>query len=257
MGLDMIFHLEGMFASKSRARIIQIRAQLTSAKKKGTPPANYFWQMKTLADTLIAIGQPLHPDETIVYILSSLGPDYDTLVTSLTTRNDELTLDEVYAHLLSFEHRHGLHDAETTLAMGGQYFTNYSRRQQGGGHPANPNRGGNQGSGLGNQGGQGGGRGHGQGHGNGGRGAPPQGRGVAPQNWHHADDSEHATIYMMSLWKCTTKRLVHVATCTRCGWNRVATVTQFTMEPTKEYIITTKTPRIKNPNIQYKDPNHT
>jgi histone deacetylase 1/2 len=108
--------------------------------------------------------------------LSGLGPDYDALVTSLTTRNDEITLDEVYAHLLSFEHRHDLHDAETTLAMGGQHSANYSGRQQGGGRPANPNGGGNQGGGRDNQGGQGGGRGRGQGRGNGGHGAPPQGR---------------------------------------------------------------------------------
>jgi hypothetical protein len=37
---------------------------------------------------------------------------------------------------------------------------------------------------------------------------------VTPQNRHLADDSDHATIYMMSLWKRTTKRLVHVGACT-------------------------------------------
>jgi hypothetical protein len=50
--------LESMFASRSRARIIQIRAQLTAAKKKGTTAADYFRNMKHLADTLAAIGQP-------------------------------------------------------------------------------------------------------------------------------------------------------------------------------------------------------
>jgi hypothetical protein len=49
---------------------------------------------------------------------------------------------------------------------------------------------------------------------------------VTPQNRHLAYRSEHATIYMMSLWKRTTKRLVHVGACTWCGWNGVATVTQ-------------------------------
>jgi hypothetical protein len=37
---------------------------------------------------------------------------------------------------------------------------------------------------------------------------------VTPQNRHLADYSDHAAIYMMSLWKCTTKRLMHVAACT-------------------------------------------
>jgi hypothetical protein len=60
---------------------------------------------------------------------------------------------------------------------------------------------------------------------------------VMLQNRHLADYSDHATIYMMSVWKRTTKRLVHVATCTRCEWNQVATLHKFTMEPTKEHII--------------------
>jgi hypothetical protein len=83
--------------------------------------------MKQLADTLAAIGKPLSEDEVVAYILVGLGPDYDALVTSLTTRNDDLTLDEVYAHLLSFEQRHEQHDVELTLVTGGP-SANYSGR---------------------------------------------------------------------------------------------------------------------------------
>jgi hypothetical protein len=119
--------LEGMFASRSHARIIHIRAQLTAAKTKGTPAAEYFCNMKQLADTLASIGKPLSEDEVVAYILAGLGPDYDTLVTSLTMRNDDLTLDEVYAYLLSFEQRHEQHDAELTLVTGGP-SANYSGR---------------------------------------------------------------------------------------------------------------------------------
>jgi hypothetical protein len=57
--------LERMFASRSRAWIIQIHSQLTSAKKKGIPAADYFRNKKTLVDTLAAIGQPLSKEEVI------------------------------------------------------------------------------------------------------------------------------------------------------------------------------------------------
>jgi hypothetical protein len=97
--------LEGLFSSRSRARVIQIRSQLTSAKKKGVPAADYFCNMKMLADTLAAIGQPLKEEEVISYILVGLGPNYDSLVTSLGVK-DDLTLDEIYSHLLAYEHRH-------------------------------------------------------------------------------------------------------------------------------------------------------
>ncbi|KAK1601132.1 hypothetical protein QYE76_007893 [Lolium multiflorum] len=172
---DVWMILEGMFSSRSRVRVIQIRTQLTAAKKKGTPAVDYFRQMKHLADTLAAIGQPLHEEETISYILAGLGPDYDALVTSLTTRNDDITLDEIYSHLLAFEQHHEQHDADLVIGTGGT-SANFSGRQQGG----RPNYGGGDGNqqGGGDRGNQG--RGRGQGHG-GGRGGPPQGRGNGGQ----------------------------------------------------------------------------
>ncbi|KAK1683876.1 hypothetical protein QYE76_044724 [Lolium multiflorum] len=167
--------LEQMFASRTRARAIQTRAQLAVAKKKGTPAADYFRHMKTLADTLAAIGQPLREDEVIAYILAGLGPDYDSLVTTLTVRSENLTLDEVYSYLLAYEHRHDLHDSDYNL--GGGASANFSRRgghgNTGGGHGNNNgNFGGGRGNGQGNRGRgngrNGGGRGQGQGRGNGG-----------------------------------------------------------------------------------------
>jgi hypothetical protein len=67
---------------------------------------DYFRNMKHLADMLATIDQPLHQEEVLSYILAGLGTDYDALVTSLTTCNDDIKLDEVYSRLLAFEHRH-------------------------------------------------------------------------------------------------------------------------------------------------------
>nr|XP_051230090.1 uncharacterized protein LOC127348014 [Lolium perenne] len=128
--------LERMFASRTRARAIQTRVQLAIAKKKGTSAAEYFRQMKALADTLAAISQPLSEDDIIAYILVGLSPDYDSLVTTLTVRSDNLTLDEVYAHLLAYEHCNDLHEFEYGIGAS----ANFSRR--GGGHSS----GGGQGS---------------------------------------------------------------------------------------------------------------
>ena len=146
--------LEGMFASRSRARVIQIRSQLTSAKKKGVSTADYFRNMKTLADTLAAIGQPLKEEEIISYVLAGLGPNYDALVTTLSVK-DDLTLDEVYSHLLAYEHRQEVQDADYNIGNGNS--ANFANRNQG--------RGGGQGGHGGNPGGRGGG-----GRGSGGRG---------------------------------------------------------------------------------------
>ncbi|KAK1613068.1 hypothetical protein QYE76_036741 [Lolium multiflorum] len=161
-----------MFASRTRTRAIQTRAQLAVAKKKGTSAADYFRHMKTLADSLAAIGQPLCEDEVIAYILAGLGPDYDSLVTTLTVKSDELTLDKVYAHLLAYEHRHDLHDSD--YGLGGGASANFSRRGGGQGNSAGGGQGGgNPSGGRGNFNNNGGNRGRGR-HGGGGRG---QGRG--------------------------------------------------------------------------------
>jgi histone deacetylase 1/2 len=165
--------LERMFSSRSRARVIQIRSQLTSAKKKGVPAADYFRNMKMLADTLAAIGQPLKEEEVISYNLVGLGPNYDSLVTLLSVK-DDLMLDEIYSHLLAYEHRHEVQDAE--YSIGGGSSANFISRNQGRG-----NGGGAPGGHPGGRGGGNGGRGQGRGGGNGnggrGNGGRNQGRG--------------------------------------------------------------------------------
>jgi hypothetical protein len=43
---------------------------------------------------------------------------------------------------------------------------------------------------------------------------------MTPQNRHLGDYSDQATIYVMSLWKRTTKRNMHITTYILCGWNQ-------------------------------------
>jgi hypothetical protein len=83
--------------------------------------------MKSLADTLAAIGKPLHEEETISYILAGLGPNYGPVVTSLTTRNDDITLDKVYSYLLAFEHLYEQHGTEIQLGTSG-HTANFTGR---------------------------------------------------------------------------------------------------------------------------------
>jgi hypothetical protein len=67
--------------------------------------AEYFRMVKSLADTLAVIGKRLEDDEVISYLLGGLGSEYESLVISLTTRNDVFTINDVYAHMLSHELR--------------------------------------------------------------------------------------------------------------------------------------------------------
>lgn len=97
--------LERMHTSKSRARTLQIRTHLATLRKGNASVSEYFQRVKNLCDTLAAAGQPLSDDESISYILAGLGSDFDPLVTSVTTRLEPMSLEELYNHLLTHEMR--------------------------------------------------------------------------------------------------------------------------------------------------------
>jgi hypothetical protein len=110
--------LKKMFSSATRAQTVQIRVDLPTTKKRDLPAATYFSKIKGPASELAAADAPLRDDEVVAYLLAGLGPDYDPFVTSMTTKNEALSVDEVYAHLLSFEARQLQHQAEARLNIG-------------------------------------------------------------------------------------------------------------------------------------------
>jgi len=56
-----------------------------------------------MTDELAVADHALHCDEIISYLLSGLGHDYDSFVTTITARTYPITLEEVYALLLTTE----------------------------------------------------------------------------------------------------------------------------------------------------------
>jgi len=58
-----------------------------------------------LSETLAATGQLLNDFESVSFFLKGLGSEYDPFVTSVTTRVDPLSIDELYGHILAHEMR--------------------------------------------------------------------------------------------------------------------------------------------------------
>jgi len=58
-----------------------------------------------MTDELVVAGHALHCDEIISYLLSGLGHDYDSFVTTITTCTNPVTLEEVYTLLLTTKSR--------------------------------------------------------------------------------------------------------------------------------------------------------
>jgi hypothetical protein len=78
---------------------------LQLSKKGNNSISEYFQTIKMFSDTLVATGQPLNDFESVSFLLKGLGSKYDPFVTSVTTRVDPLSIDELYSHLLAHEMR--------------------------------------------------------------------------------------------------------------------------------------------------------
>ena len=95
--------VDEVFRIQSKARILQLRQQL-QLKKSATPVDEYVLKKRTLADCLIAASQPISTDEVILYILSSLGLEYESVVVNITSK-DHITLQRVMFLLQNHEQR--------------------------------------------------------------------------------------------------------------------------------------------------------
>jgi hypothetical protein len=84
---------------------MQTRYHLATLKKNNLSVTDYFQKAKQYADLLASIGQPLSDSDIITYIFAGLPTEYDSLVTSLNTRLESFSLDDLYGHLLTYELR--------------------------------------------------------------------------------------------------------------------------------------------------------
>jgi hypothetical protein len=136
----MFVTLETLFAAQSQSRILQLKQQLSNLKKDAQTISAYFQKAQGIANLLAAIGKPVEDSELISNILAGLGADYDPLVTSVTTRQDSISLTDLYGYMLSYELRLETH--KTTLDI--NISTANTAQRQSPSYPRN-NRGSNTG----------------------------------------------------------------------------------------------------------------
>ncbi|KAK6135566.1 hypothetical protein DH2020_030674 [Rehmannia glutinosa] len=97
--------LQTEFATRNTAKVMQFRLQLQTMKKGNTPMKDYLNKIKSCCDILNSAGEEIPERVQILYILGGLGPEYDSVMVSITARAEPCSLREVHAILLSFENR--------------------------------------------------------------------------------------------------------------------------------------------------------
>ena len=128
--------VEGMYASQTRARTVNIRIALANSQKGNLSIADYCSKIRQLADEMAAAGKSLDEEDIVSYILAGLDGDYNSIVNAMASRVEPVTVSELYNQLLSFEMRLDM------LHGGAQSSVNSAVR---GGRGGGPYRGGGRG----------------------------------------------------------------------------------------------------------------
>ena len=124
--------LKNLFSAQSKARSMQVHFQLNTLKKGNSSIADYYQKFQALTDTLSSIGQPLTDVQMQAFLLGGLGYEYDPFVTSITTRIEPLSVEEIYGHLLSYEMRLEQHHNSIDLSIAGANVADRSYPSRGG-----------------------------------------------------------------------------------------------------------------------------
>ena len=97
--------LEKIFSAASKARIMQLRFQLQTTKKRGLSMMEYLLKIKSIVDNLLAIGENITEQDRILYLLAGLRAEYNSFVITVTSRHEPLSLEEIHSMLLTHENR--------------------------------------------------------------------------------------------------------------------------------------------------------
>ncbi|KAL2902331.1 Retrovirus-related Pol polyprotein from transposon RE1 [Bienertia sinuspersici] len=98
--------LQSRFMSASLARSMELKHTLSFIQKSESQSMDqYLRDIKVLVDSFAAINSPISLPDLIQYTLNGLGPDYDSLVTTILHFSGHLTFDELRSKLLVQERR--------------------------------------------------------------------------------------------------------------------------------------------------------
>lgn len=111
--------LETMFNSQAKAHTMNVHYQLVNLKKGNSSITDYFQKFQQLTDALASVDQPLKDLELVSFLLSGLGPEYDSFVTSIQTCVDTISIEALYGHLLAHELRLDQHHSTLDLSVVG------------------------------------------------------------------------------------------------------------------------------------------
>lgn len=93
--------LEKCFTTLSRSHIHQLKDRLSTVDKGTKSMEDYLKQIKDLADQLAMASSPIHDEDLVFHVLHGLPEAYDAFKTSIRTRSEPISVDELTSLLCS------------------------------------------------------------------------------------------------------------------------------------------------------------
>ncbi|KAH6767825.1 hypothetical protein C2S52_018808 [Perilla frutescens var. hirtella] len=110
---------------------------LQTLKKDSLTMKDYLNKVKNCCDVLAAAGQPISDDNHILHILTGLGPEYNSIMVSLTSRVEPCSLREAKSLLLIYENRLEMAELSNLSLDGSSPSANMATQMQQGRHAEN------------------------------------------------------------------------------------------------------------------------
>ena len=79
--------------------------KLQTLKKDGLSIGEYIQKLKSICNSLAAIGEPVSKKDHLIYLFSGLDREYNPFVTSIQNRSDQPTIEQIHSLLLSYDFR--------------------------------------------------------------------------------------------------------------------------------------------------------
>ncbi|XP_028548267.1 uncharacterized protein LOC114578883 [Dendrobium catenatum] len=99
-----IWHtLETRFQSSNRSKVIQLKNSLHNISLRNQSISQYLTEIKSLVDQIASSGSTVDTEDVILYILNGLPATYQSFKTAIRTMLTPISLDQLYALLLSEE----------------------------------------------------------------------------------------------------------------------------------------------------------
>ncbi|KAJ1428319.1 gag-polypeptide of LTR copia-type [Sesbania bispinosa] len=107
--------LKDAYAEDSQEREFTLRQQITYLRKEDDRTiGEHIRVFKGLCDNLAAIGKPIPDKEKVFYLLTSLGPDYETFTTTML-KPPRSSYSELISQLQSLDQRRSWFSSHTTM----------------------------------------------------------------------------------------------------------------------------------------------